>query len=68
MCKSLFLMIKLHVYYSGILDTMKPCQDVLSVSFPIKRNSGEYELIRGYRAQHSHHRTPCKGGEMFKTN
>lgn len=51
--------------YSGILDTMKPCQDVLSVSFPIKRHTGEYELVRGYRAQHSHHRKPCKGGLLW---
>ena len=42
---------------------MKPCQDVLSVVFPIVRDNGDYELVKGYRAQHSHHRNPCKGGE-----
>lgn len=47
----------------GILRIIKPCNHVLSVCFPIKKDSGEWEVIEGYRAQHSQHRTPCKGGE-----
>lgn len=49
----------------GILSHMEQCDHVLEVAFPIKRDNGEYEMIKGYRAQHSTHRTPCKGGEYL---
>uniref|UniRef100_A0A2R5LN81 glutamate dehydrogenase [NAD(P)(+)] n=1 Tax=Ornithodoros turicata TaxID=34597 RepID=A0A2R5LN81_9ACAR len=49
----------------GYLGLLGPCQAVLEVSFPLKRDNGEYVMINGWRAQHSHHRTPCKGGIRY---
>jgi glutamate dehydrogenase (NAD(P)+) len=49
----------------GILKIIEPCAHVLEVNFPLLRDDGEYEMITGYRAQHSHHRTPCKGGIRY---
>ncbi|KAI5749819.1 hypothetical protein M8J76_010432 [Diaphorina citri] len=49
----------------GILLGMQPCDHIIEISFPVRRDSGDYEIITGYRAQHSTHRTPCKGGIRF---
>merc|ERR1712212_308775 len=52
----------------GILKIIEPCAHVLEVNFPLLRDDGSYEMITGYRAQHSHHRTPCKGGIRYSTD
>ncbi|KPM09795.1 glutamate dehydrogenase, mitochondrial-like protein [Sarcoptes scabiei] len=49
----------------GYLSIIGPCHSVLEVSFPIKRDNGEYVMINGWRAQHSHHRLPTKGGIRY---
>jgi glutamate dehydrogenase (NAD(P)+) len=49
---------------TGLLKIMQPCHHVLEICFPLKRDNGEYEMIQGYRAQHSHHRLPTKGGTV----
>ena len=52
----------------GILGCMEPCAHVLEINFPVQKDDGSYEMIVGDRAQHSHHRTPCKGGIRFSTD
>src|SRR5947199_6615575 len=50
---------------TGILEQIKECNSVFRMKFPIKRDDGSVEVIEAYRAQHSHHKTPCKGGIRF---
>lgn len=49
----------------GTINNMKECNVVLRVEFPIKNEHGDIDIITGYRAQHSHHRVPCKGGIRY---
>ncbi len=55
----------LHNWETGILEQIKACNAVYKMKFPIKRDDGSIEVIEAYRAQHSHHKTPCKGGIRF---
>lgn len=52
----------------GILTLMEQCDYLLDVSFPLKRDNGTYEIIQAYRAQHSSHRMPMKGGVRYSMN
>ncbi|HEX2627465.1 MAG TPA: Glu/Leu/Phe/Val dehydrogenase [Chitinophagaceae bacterium] len=49
----------------GILEQIKQCNAVYQMRFPLKRDDGSIEVIEAYRVQHSHHKTPCKGGIRF---
>jgi glutamate dehydrogenase (NAD(P)+) len=50
------------------LHIFKNVRNILRVSFPIRRDDGSIESITGYRAQHSLHRVPCKGGIRYADN
>ena len=49
----------------GVLKQIKECNAVYQIRFPLKRDDGNIEVIEAYRVQHSHHKTPCKGGIRF---
>jgi len=50
----------------GILEQIKQCNSVYRMHFPV-RVGDKIEVIKAYRVQHSHHKTPCKGGIRFST-
>jgi len=49
----------------GLLEQIKACNSVYQMKFPVKMDNGNIEVIEAYRVQHSHHKTPCKGGIRF---
>ena len=51
---------------SGLLEQIKQCNAVYRMNFPVKIDD-KIEVIKAYRVQHSHHKTPCKGGIRFST-
>jgi glutamate dehydrogenase (NAD(P)+) len=50
---------------AGLLRQIKACNAVLHVAFPLERDDGSIETIHGWRAAHSVHKLPVKGGIRF---
>ncbi len=48
----------------GLGEALKTCQSVIQVSFPVEIN-GRAEIFTGWRATHSAHRLPSKGGIRY---
>lgn len=48
----------------GLGNALKVCQSVIQVSFPVEID-GKAEIFTGWRATHSDHRLPSKGGIRF---
>ena len=52
-------------YPKGLLEQIRVCNSVYRFDFPLRRNSGEIEVIHAWRVQHSHHKMPVKGGIRY---
>ena len=51
----------------GLLRQVKACNNIYRMHFPVENEHGQVEVIEAYRAQHSHHRLPTKGGIRYST-
>ncbi len=51
-------------YPPGLLEQIKVCNSVYAFRFPLRSRHG-YEVLSGWRVQHSHHRLPVKGGIRY---
>ncbi len=49
----------------GILEQIKQINSVIHFVFPIKRDNGSVQVMHGWRAEHSHHKLPTKGGIRY---
>jgi glutamate dehydrogenase (NAD(P)+) len=52
-------------YPRGLLEQIRWCNSVYRCDFPLRRHDGSIEVIRAWRVEHSHHKTPVKGGIRF---
>ncbi len=49
----------------NLMAMIKECKSVYHVTFPLVRDDGSIETIHAWRAEHSHHRLPTKGGIRY---
>ncbi|MGI9174477.1 MAG: Glu/Leu/Phe/Val family dehydrogenase [Rhodothermales bacterium] len=49
----------------GLLNQIKMCNSVYQMEFPLKRDDGSIEVIQAWRAEHSQHKLPVKGGIRY---
>ena len=54
-------------YPKGLLEQIKICNSSCHFTFPVKRDDGTIITIHGWRAEHSHHILPTKGGIRYST-
>lgn len=53
--------------HQGLLEQIRHCNAIYKMNFPVKFGK-EYRIIEAYRVQHSHHRTPTKGGIRYSNH
>ncbi len=51
----------------GLIEQIKQCNSVYHVTFPLRLQKGKFKVIEGYRVQHSHHKSPVKGGIRYSS-
>ena len=47
---------------SDLIDQIKRCNSLYRMDFPVRLPDGRIEVYRAWRAEHSHHKLPVKGG------
>ena len=52
----------------NLLEQIKVCNSVYYFTFPLIRDDGTLETIEAWRAEHSHHKLPTKGGIRYSTH
>jgi glutamate dehydrogenase (NAD(P)+) len=49
----------------GLLEQIKVCNSVYHMAFPIEKDDGSIEVVHAWRAEHSQHKLPTKGGIRY---
>ncbi|RMG85660.1 MAG: Glu/Leu/Phe/Val dehydrogenase, partial [Candidatus Dadabacteria bacterium] len=59
---------RLTAHDPSLLVQIRECDSVYRVSFPVRRDDGSIEVVQAWRAEHSHHKLPTKGGIRYSMN
>jgi glutamate dehydrogenase (NAD(P)+) len=49
----------------GLLDELKAGNSLYRFEFPLRQADGSIAVVHAWRAEHSHHKLPCKGGIRY---
>ncbi|MGF1656029.1 MAG: Glu/Leu/Phe/Val dehydrogenase [Verrucomicrobiales bacterium] len=49
----------------GVIAQVRACNATYRMRFPVRRDDGSIQVVEAYRAEHSYHRLPTKGGIRF---
>src|SRR5690606_12226220 len=52
----------------GMVAQVRACNSAYAMHFPVRRDDGSITVVQAFRAEHSHHRLPTKGGIRFSAN
>ncbi len=50
---------------AGLLTQIRACNGVYHFTFPLRRDDGSIEVLHAWRAEHSQHKLPVKGGIRY---
>ncbi len=50
---------------AGLVKQVKSCNAVFRMRFPVRQDDGSITVVEAFRAEHSYHRLPTKGGIRF---
>src|SRR6476620_2551793 len=51
--------------HPALLSQIKACNNVYYFQFPVRFGGDHYEIFEGWRAEHSQHKKPVKGGTRY---
>ncbi len=52
----------------GLLDEIKAGNSLYRFEFPLRHNDGSITVVQAWRAEHSHHKLPVKGGIRYSAD
>lgn len=58
---------RIHDKLENIVESLDQCNSIIDVRFPIRRENGKLEIVRGFRVHYGEgvHNAPCLGGKIL---
>lgn len=50
---------------TGLIEQVRACNAIYRMRFPVRADDGSIRVLEGFRAEHSYHRLPTKGGIRY---